>query len=147
MKIEILNKFTKSVIFTHEISDNTAKITVLAAIKENANLSRADLSGADLYCAKLTGAKLTRANLSGANYGIASLSNNICQILGKKWSIIIFDYHIKIGCKLYLTVEWEEFTDDQIQEMDNTYALEFWHKNKSAILAVAKSHQKYENDL
>ena len=137
MKIEILNKFTKSVIFTHEISDNTAKITVLAAIKENANLSRADLSGA----------KLTSANLSGANYGIASLSNNICQILGKKWSIIIFDYHIKIGCKLYLTVEWEEFTDDQIQEMDNTYALEFWHKNKSAILAVAKSHQKYENDL
>jgi len=77
---------------------------------------------------------------------IASISKTICKIFGKKWTIFIFDYHIKIGCKLYLTEEWENFTDKEIESMDK-YALEFWNKNKAAILAVAKSHQTYEDDL
>jgi len=84
--------------------------------------------------------------MSGAFYGKASLSKNIKQILGEYWPILIFDYHIKIGCKLYLTVEWEQFTDKKINNMD-VKALEFWHKNKSTILAFAKSHQTYEDYL
>jgi hypothetical protein len=77
---------------------------------------------------------------------IASISKTPISILGMMWPVFIFDYHIKIGCKLYLTEEWKGFTDEQINRFDKN-AIEFWKKNKSAILAIAKTHQTYEENL
>jgi hypothetical protein len=164
MLIEIKNRFTDEVIFGHEQECNSLRITLDVAIKSNlsradlsgadlsrANLSGADLSVADLSVADLSGANLSVADLSGANlhrtnlkdatYGIATLKNGLCQLIGKYWPVYIFDAHIKIGCQMHSTAEWELFDDDRISDMASN-ALEFWKENKAIILAMAKSHQK-----
>jgi hypothetical protein len=106
-----------------------------------ANLYGADLRGANLYGADLYGADLDGANLYGATYGEATLKSGLLQLLGKHWPIYIFDAHIKIGCQLHSTEEWESFSDEQISEMSGK-ALEFWRENKEVILTLAKHHQK-----
>jgi len=79
MIIEIKNRFTGSVLFSHDAEENSLKITLEMALKSGADLycadlSGADLSGADLYCADLSGADLYCADLSGANLYCADLS-------------------------------------------------------------------------
>jgi len=121
-----------------------------------ANLSSADLSSADLSHANFSHANFSHANLRFANlsdanlrfavYGTASISTNPLQILGLHWDIIIFDYHIKIGCKLFLTVKWEAFDDEKIDSF-HPNALEFWKANKAFILTAAKKHQKYNEEI
>lgn len=67
MLIEIKNRWTGAVIFSHDCEDNTVKATLLEAIKSDANLSGADLCGAYLCGAYLRGADLCDADLSGAD--------------------------------------------------------------------------------
>jgi hypothetical protein len=74
MKIEILNRFNGSVLFSHDVEGNTLAITVMAAIKSDADLSDANLSGANLSDADLIDANLRYANLSDANLSDANLS-------------------------------------------------------------------------
>ena len=75
MKIEIKNRWTGAVIFSHDSEENSMRITVEAAIEAKANLSRANLSRADLSRADLSRANLSRADLSGANLRDADLSD------------------------------------------------------------------------
>jgi hypothetical protein len=74
MKIEIKSWLTGGVLFTHDCDENTILITLKAALKIGANLSRANLSGADLSGANLSGADLYGAHLYGANLSGANLS-------------------------------------------------------------------------
>lgn len=48
MKIEILKRFTGAILFSHDVENNTMKLTVEAAIKVGASLDGASLDGADL---------------------------------------------------------------------------------------------------
>ena len=93
MKIEIKNRWSGRVIFTHETDGNTVALTVKAALAASvslrcanlrcanlsganlrcADLSDADLSGANLRCADLSGAYLRCADLSGAYLSGANL--------------------------------------------------------------------------
>ena len=74
MKLEIKNRFTQDIIFTHEQEDNSIAITIKAAIDLKINLSRAYLSRADLSGADLRLADLRWSDLSGANLSRAYLS-------------------------------------------------------------------------
>jgi uncharacterized protein YjbI with pentapeptide repeats len=74
MVIEIKNRFSGSVIFSHEQEGNTIKIALELALKSRANLYGANLSGANLYGANLSRADLSGANLYGANLSRADLS-------------------------------------------------------------------------
>ena len=56
--IEIKNRFTNEVIFTHECENNTIKITVEKAVELGANLEYAWLMYASLEGANLEGAKM-----------------------------------------------------------------------------------------
>ena len=67
MLIEIKNRFTGSIIFTHEAA--SWKLAVEFAIESNADLGGADLRGANLYGADLRGADLGGADLRGADLG------------------------------------------------------------------------------
>jgi hypothetical protein len=69
--MEIKNRFTGEVIFTHDCT--SWKICVEAAIKSRADLYGANLPRANLSGANLSGANLPRANLSGANLSGANL--------------------------------------------------------------------------
>ena len=73
--IEIKNRHTEAVIFSHECENNTMKITVELAVKSNANLENANLENANLYKANLDNAYLYNANLGNANLGNANLEN------------------------------------------------------------------------
>ena len=161
MKIQIKSRFDASVLFEHECEANTIKLTVEAAVKaraylvgaylvgaylaganlEGAYLEGANLVGANLAGANLAGAYLEGAYLEGATYGIATLSKGLLQLFGMRWSVMVFDSHIKIGCEFHSTAEWAAFDDDRIAEMDGN-ALEFWMKNKEFILLAAKTHQE-----
>ena len=62
------------VIFKHEAENNTVKLTVEEAVKNDINLALADLGDAELDGANLRGANLRGANLRGANLKGAELT-------------------------------------------------------------------------
>jgi len=77
-KIEILNRFTREVIFSHESENNTINLTDASTVKSGINISGANLryaniSGADLRGANISGADLRGADLRGANISGANL--------------------------------------------------------------------------
>ena len=74
MKIEIKNRFSLEVIFSHDCEDNNIAITVAAAVAAKTNLRHTDLKGADLRHANLKGANLEGADLKGANLEGADLN-------------------------------------------------------------------------
>ena len=63
MKIEIKNRFSLEVIFSHDCEDNNIAITVAAAVAAKTNLASSNLKGADLRYANLEGAYLVGASL------------------------------------------------------------------------------------
>ena len=67
-KIEIKNRWTGEVIFSHECEDNSIAKTVKETLMGDANLEDANLGGANLGGANLRGADLRGAYLRGANY-------------------------------------------------------------------------------
>jgi len=73
MKIEIKNRFTGAVIFSHDVVKNTIALALKAAFEVNADLLGADLRGADLRGANLRGADLGCADLRGADLGCVNL--------------------------------------------------------------------------
>ena len=73
MKIEIKNRWSDAVIYTHEAEGATMRDAVLAAVSQGVNLSYADLSAANLSAANLRAANLRAANLSYANLSDANL--------------------------------------------------------------------------
>ena len=72
-KIEIKNRWTGEVIFSHECEDNSIAKTVKETLMGDANLGDANLRGADLRDAYLGGANLRGADLGDANLGGAYL--------------------------------------------------------------------------
>lgn len=120
MLIEIKHRFAPVVLFSHDCENNTIGLTVEAAFKVGANLDG--------------------AYLEGATYGIATLAKGVLQIIGLYWPVMIFDAHIKIGCKLHLTQEWTDFNYAEIAAMES-HATEFWKKNRDMILLAARTHQ------
>ena len=110
-----------------------------------ANLTRANLDGANLYGANLTRANLTRANLDGASLDGANLTRaNLWSCQGNRQeikSIFISEVypitytatHLQIGCENHEILEWWEFNDSQIAEMDGSKASDFWLEHKDFI--------------
>jgi uncharacterized protein YjbI with pentapeptide repeats len=169
MKIEIKNRFTGSVIFSHEQEDNSTLTTLKMAMSSGANLRDADLRGANLRDADLRDADLRGADLRGANLRDADLRGaDLCgadlrgadlrganlrdaDLYGKKliktplfilnleWDVTITTQHLRIGCQVHLISEWKSFDDDSIKKMSRS-ALVFWNKYKTAILAMCDAH-------
>ena len=132
--IEIKNRFTNEVIFSHSCENNTIKITAEKAVEvrvnledanlygarlEGASLDGASLIGANLYGASLDGASLDGASLDGANLEGARLvgaSLDGARLVGVKmpifckWSVSHINFEtIKIGCKQKTISEWDLF--------------------------------------
>ena len=118
-----------------------------------ANLIGADLSGADLRGANLSGADLWDANLSGADLRGADLSGadlrgadlrgaDLWDVTGNKkeiftfqtnrYTVVIYRDRIQIGCKNFSQLEWFNFSDDEISEMDSG-ALHWWCTHKQHV--------------
>jgi uncharacterized protein YjbI with pentapeptide repeats len=105
-----------------------------------ANLDGANLDGANLDVANLDGANLDAANLAGANLDGERLSKTPISILNLTWDVLITDNYMRIGCQRHTHTDWEAFTNDEIQRMENR-ASEFWKNNRDWLLAACKSHR------
>ena len=113
---------------------------------EDANLYGANLVRANLYGANLYGANLVRANLYGANledanlYGANLEDAAITLLMGahQRYSVIIINGDIKIGCERHSIEEWENFKQKEIIEMDGKEALKWWKQYKPIIIPLAK---------
>ena len=129
MLIEVKNRFTNSVLFSHDVEENTLKISLLAALK----------AGADLYGADLRGAYLRGADLYGANLDGEKISQNPISIVGLNWTVLISDGFMRIGCQRHSHQEWSDFDDAQISNMASE-ALKFWRQWKQPLLAMCSAH-------
>ena len=126
MNFQIKHRFNGKVLFEFECGSLNACVEM--AVKNGANLDGASLDGANL-------------NRASIGNGIVFKKQPI-QILGLFYPVIIFDFHMRIGCKFYSLHEWDGFSDDTIDSMDSMdgNATEFWRDNKSCILSVATSN-------
>ena len=119
MKIEIKNRYTKEVIFSHECKNNTVKKTVLEAIRQNCDLSWSNLSG---------------SNLSGSNGNCIEIKTVQTDI----WHVCMTANVMQIGCEQHTLIEWKNFNDDEISAMESR-ALEFWENWKKLLFKI---HEK-----
>jgi len=129
MKIEIKNRFTGDVIFTHECENNTIKITVEEAVKSDANLWNANLSDANLRNANLSDAK--------------NLDKTVKLPMYCKWTHgISIGNLIHIGCEKRTIEEWDLFfaSDKIISTERNTPEFK-------QIQAVYEAYKSYLNFL
>ena len=95
-----------------------------------ADLRGADLSGANLSGADLRGAYLSGADLSGADlWDVTGNKKEIFTFQTNKYTVVIYQDRIQIGCKNFSQSEWFNFSDDEISEMDSG-ALHWWCTHK-----------------
>ena len=137
-KIEIKNRFTGEVIFTHECEDNTIKKTVVMSIVQKANLLEANLRGANLQEANLRGANLQEANLRGANLQWANLQEANLRGANLDFSCLT------LSCKslkfksdekqrIQIAFHWASlvaYSDNATDEEKQLYTLMFTYMNK-----------------
>ena len=143
IKIEIKNRFTRSVVFNYEKENATIKEAVTQAVKEGADLYGANLEGADLRGADLEGANLYGANLYGANLEGAKNKEQAYLPIFCKWSNAIIGDKIKIGCKEKTIEEWDLFfASDETYETDRN--TEDFKQIKAVYLAY-KAYLKHLN--
>ena len=98
-----------------------------------ANLCGADLSGADLWGANLSGADLRGADLRGADlWDVIGNKKEIFTFQTNKYTVVICQDRIQIGCKNFSQSEWFNFSDDEITKMD-IEALDWWCTHKQHV--------------
>lgn len=118
MKIEIKNRYSSKIIFSHECELNDISTTLSKAVELKIDLSWADLMGANLR----------GANLRGAIGNMVEISSMQLE----KYKVIFTKDMLFIGCKRFAIEEWRNFNDSEIISMDRG-ALEWWKKWKDFI--------------
>ena len=99
----------------------------------SADLSDADLRSADLSDADLRSADLSDADLSGADlWDVTGNKKEIFTFQTNKYTVVIYQDRIQIGCKNFSQSEWFNFSDDEITEMDSE-ALDWWCTHKQHV--------------
>ena len=101
-----------------------------------ADLSGADLRGADLRRADLRGADLRGADLSGADlWDVTGNKKEIFTFQTNKYTVVIYQDRIQIGCKNFSQSEWFNFSDDEITEITemDSEALDWWCTHKQHV--------------
>lgn len=117
---------------------------------DNADLRGANLFGTDLRHTHMRYVKLYNANLLETAVLDANLWGDkikkipmyICAGFG--YEIWITDTKIRIENRIYTTAEWENATDGVFAWIAGQDIVEFWHKYKDVIIAMAKEHQREE---
>ena len=153
--IEIKNRYTGEVIYTHEgdtlVGANLCEANLRGANLCEANLRGANLRGTNLCEANLYGAELRGANLYGANLCEADFTDATVighkvtktpiQINNLKWAILITEQAMQVGCQVHTHDEWEAFSGDELSRMD-VDAFEFAEKWRTVLLYMCREHAK-----
>ena len=106
---------------------------LICANLSGAYLRGADLSGAELWGANLSGADLRGADLRGADlWDVIGNKKEIFTFQTNKYTVVICQDRIQIGCKNFSQSEWFNFSDDEITKMDSE-ALDWWCTHKQHV--------------
>ena len=104
-----------------------------SAYLRSADLSGADLRSADLRSADLSGADLSGADLSGADlWDVTGNKKEVLTFETNKYTVVIYQDRLQIGCKNFSQSEWFNFSDDEISKMDSE-ALNWWYTHKQHV--------------
>jgi len=139
MKYEIKHRYTAAVLYTAELPDDIKSGMAVRAALERATTARANLAGANLAGANLARANLDRANLDGANLDGEKISKAPLSLLNLRWSVLVSDGYLRIGCQRHKHEEWAEFDSDEIDDMHED-AAEFWAQWRAPLLAMCAAH-------
>ena len=132
--IQIRHRYTDAVLFECEVPAGLKSGLHMRHALEQASATRANLAWANL-----AGANLDGANLDGATFGHGvTASRGVIQLLGLRWTVTIFDVHMRIGCQMHSLDDWAAFDDRQIAAMDGAQALRFWRQHKTTLLALGQ---------
>ena len=112
-----------------------------------ANLIDANLSYANLSDANLTRANISRANLIGADLSYCAGERSIIKsiFVSDIYPITYTNKVIQIGCERHCILEWWEFDDRRILEMDGKKALKFWREWKDTIKMIIEKSPAEES--
>jgi uncharacterized protein YjbI with pentapeptide repeats len=91
----------------------------------------------NLHCTNLYHARLNHTFFDGTNLS----SKAPISITNLKWSVIVTEKHMQIGCQRHTHSEWENFSDEEISKMDDS-AGEFWKQWKIGLIEMCKVHAK-----
>ena len=61
------------------------------------------------------------------------------------YETIIQKTHTRIGCQYHSNIEWQNFSDEKIKNMDSN-AVTFWNTFKTMIFAGMKSLEESQDD-
>ena len=76
MLIEIKRRFSGRVLFSHDVKNNTVRLTLAAAITARIDLRGSDLRGSDLRGSNLSCSNLRGSDLRGSNLSCSDLSGS-----------------------------------------------------------------------
>jgi len=141
------NLIDASLIDANLIGANLGGASLGGASLIDANLSGANLSYANLSDANLTRANLSRANLIGANLSYCAGERSIIKsiFVSDIYPITYTNKVIQIGCESHCILEWWEFDDRRILEMDGKKALKFWREWKDTIKMIIEKSPAVES--
>ena len=106
----------------------------------------ANLRGAKLRDADLRDADLSDADLRGANlWDVTGNKKEIFTFQTNKYTVVICQDRIQIGCKNFSQSEWFNFSDDEITEMDSE-ALDWWCTHKQHVKIWCETVRRYPNE-
>ncbi|MCI4435426.1 MAG: pentapeptide repeat-containing protein [Ignisphaera sp.] len=108
------------------------------------NFSGSNLSRVNFIRANLSEANFTGAKLSGADFSMAiGEAKYIKSLQCKKYKVIYTFDMIFIGCKSHSIVEWKNFTEEEIDKMDEG-AFEWWKMWKPIIMQTIEAYPALE---
>ena len=111
-----------------------ADANLMRAYLADANLADANLAGVNLTEAYLAGANLAGAKLADADLtGVAGNMRQIKSLFLEAYPVAYTSEYLQIGCERHTIMEWWEFDDNRIEEMDGEKALIFWAKYRDFI--------------
>lgn len=122
--IELRHKITDDVLYSG--NHDSVKEAVVAASKRGAHLRWADLRGAKIK----DGYRIYKIPL---------------QVDTARYSVLIFDSHMQIGCEFHKLVDWWAFDDRRIIKMDGKTALEWWVKWKPLLQQICVTEGRGES--
>jgi len=134
MKINIKNRNTGAIIFSHDAEGNTLKVTIEKAVSVRAGLRGADLRGAYLHGAYLHGAYLGDKTLVGAR--------PILQIgpVGSRADYLVV-YLTNAG--IYITAGcWHGTRDEFSERVRETHGENEHGREYASALALIDAHAK-----
>ena len=130
MLIEIKNRYSGDVIFSHDCDDNSIKVAVEIAVSKSISL---------------VGANLVGARLDGAN--LRSIHGDMKFIFSMQldyWPVSFTKDVLQIGCQRHNHNEWLNFDDERISKMDLN-ALAWWKKWKDFIFKAIELSINQDN--